>query len=224
MADPGWQLAQESNGVVRLTGPYAPPAGPASGCPERSSEGWELEVGGIEQGPAHSRHWLWGARAAESGVSSSVLEERPGVWLIESVRDGGVGLRISGESWERYYGLGERFTRLELSGTTCKAWVSNHAAGNVGYKPMPLVYSSAYYGLAITSPAAVTVSIRSEWADGIAAVSSFSRMRAYLVVGSDYRELFRRFGELFGTSAPPPLWWLALARRGLALRRRCRGP
>ncbi len=60
-----------------------------------------------------------------------------------------VALALACDPTEHFYGLGERFDRLDQRGQMIELWVTNQASGTGTYKPVPFVFSSRGYGLVV---------------------------------------------------------------------------
>ena len=72
-------------------------------------------------------------------------------WSISAPGAESIALSLVAEAGEHYYGLGERFNKLDQRGDLIELWVKNGASGGDTYKPVPFIASSRGYGVAIDS-------------------------------------------------------------------------
>ena len=194
---------------------------------EATTSEWVLEAGVMARtaGPPDVRRdqplgapdWHFGTAGRKVGLELRAAAASDGVVDLEISSTGGegVGLRMSSKPWERYFGLGERYANLELSGSIVDTWVTNCAAGNVGYKVVPVLYSNSYYGLVVQDPVKMTFAVRHQtYGDVVAVQSRASCLRLWLLLGESYRDLFRRFSDRAGRPQQVGLWAFGSWRGG----------
>ncbi len=114
---------------------------------------------------------------------------------------------------DRYFGLGEKFTKFEKTGTRATIWEADTCGSNttdMSYKAVPVIFSTAGWALLLHS------SFRSSWELG-----SFSYASAGLLVEEDKLDLFLilaptlkeqviAYTTLTGRPQMPPRWALGL--------------
>jgi len=112
---------------------------------------------------------------------------------------------------ERLYGMGERFARMEFRGCELDNYVFNQYKdqGFRTYMPVPVVYSSAGYGLYLQSSRYSVFRFGSSASDLMqieADVGSEEPSLAYWLFGGRPLELVGTFAELAGKPKLPPKW------------------
>lgn len=110
---------------------------------------------------------------------------------------------------DRFYGLGEKFNKVEKSSTRATVWASDTCGSNttdLAYKSIPLLHCSAGWSLMLHSSA------RSFWEVGSFSYTSGSclvqdeKLDAFIFLAPDVRGLIERYTALTGRTAMPPLW------------------
>lgn len=114
---------------------------------------------------------------------------------------------------DRYFGFGEKFGKVEKSFTRTTIWTADTGGSNtndLAYKGVPVLYSSAGWGLVLHS------SYRSYWEVGSFSYTSGSflseegQLDAFLLFGPSLKDLIRRYTDLSGRPAMPPDWALGI--------------
>ena len=131
--------------------------------------------------------------------------------------------RSSGQNWaflswrirnqDRLFGLGEKFTKFEKTGTRATIWQADTCGSSttdMSYKAVPVVFSTAGWALMLHS------SYRSYWelgsfsyATGGALVED-DRLDLFLILAPSLKEQIRRYTALTGRPALPPRWAFGL--------------
>lgn len=114
---------------------------------------------------------------------------------------------------ERFFGLGEKWNKVEKNSTRATIWASDTCGSNsndLSYKSIPYLLSTRGWGLFLHS------SHRSLWEVGSFSYVSGSccteddHLDAFLFFGNSLKELIRRYTALTGRPAMPPKWALGL--------------
>ncbi|MBD3242435.1 MAG: alpha-xylosidase, partial [Chitinivibrionales bacterium] len=114
---------------------------------------------------------------------------------------------------ERYFGLGEKFNKVEKTSTRATIWSSDTCGSNtcdLSYKSIPVLFSTAGWGLMLHS------SYRSFWEIGSFSYTAGSvltedpKLDAFLFFGSSLKELIERYTGLTGRPTMPPKWALGV--------------
>lgn len=107
---------------------------------------------------------------------------------------------------EGFYGLGERFTKLNKVGLRVNGWVVNPwgAGTDDTHKPIPFVMSTGGYGIFANT------TFRNRWDIGSRSVVSHTfliddpRLDYFVIYGPSLKEILGRYGEITGQPAFPP--------------------
>jgi alpha-D-xyloside xylohydrolase len=107
---------------------------------------------------------------------------------------------------ESFYGLGERFTKLNKTGLRVNGWLANAwgAGADDAYKAIPFVMSTRGYGIFANT------TFRNRWDMGSRSVVSFTfliddpRLDFFLIYGPSLKQLLARYEEITGWPAFPP--------------------
>lgn len=114
---------------------------------------------------------------------------------------------------ERFFGLGEKWNRVEKSGSRATVWASDTCGSNsndLSYKSIPYLLSSEGWGCFLHS------SFRSYWEVGSFSYVSGSCatedevLDVFFFFGENYKELIARYTALTGRPRPVPDWALGL--------------
>lgn len=166
--------------------------------------------------------------------SGEVIFESETETLVGMFTAPALGLRRKeGQAWaflswrsrnpDRYFGLGERFTRFEKTSSRATIWSADTCGSNtsdMAYKAVPVLYSTAGWGLMLHS------SYRSYWE-----VGSFSYATASVMVEDDKLDMFlllapqldglvQLYASLTGKPPLPPRWALGMWMSRAAFRNR----
>jgi alpha-D-xyloside xylohydrolase len=153
-------------------------------------------------GDPASANWRSGASLELSSVDqlTFVTLNAPGVLRV--------GIATDLRSDEAVFGLGERFDRINQRGSFRRLWVENGSYGDKAYKPVPVVLTSAGYGIAVETTRAVTVSAGSEVApDRCILLVDGESCKLVVFTGSGLAELVEQYTEWVGRPEVPPRWF-----------------
>jgi alpha-D-xyloside xylohydrolase len=110
---------------------------------------------------------------------------------------------------DRFFGLGEKFNKVEKTSTRATIWSSDTAGTNttdLSYKSIPLLHCTAGWSLMLHT------TYRSFWEVGTfsytdgSCLSQDDRLDAFLFLAPTLKGLIGRYSELTGRTAVPPLW------------------
>lgn len=126
-------------------------------------------------------------------------------------------LSIAVRPGESFYGLGEKFTALDKWGQEHTLWATD--SGNVSsyrsYKNIPLLLSSAGYGLFIHSSYPMVFRLGSESNITYSAHLADTQFDAFLILGPKFKDILSRYANLTGHAPVPPKWsfgfWISRA-------------
>lgn len=135
-----------------------------------------------------------------------------------------LGLRCNGDqawaflSWrnrnqDRYFGLGEKFTRFEKTSSRATIWTADtcgSTTSDMSYKSVPVVFSTAGWALMLHS------SYRSYWEIGSFSYSTSSclveepKLDLFLILAASLKEQVQAYTWLTGKPSMPPKWAFGL--------------
>jgi len=112
---------------------------------------------------------------------------------------------------EHFFGLGERFGRLDLAGQVLENWADDQARPhtpnvNTSYSPMPFLLSSRGYGLLLDTTARATFDLRTDLRDGYCVRVTTGQLDFYLIAGPHPQAVIERQAQLIGRPPLPPVW------------------
>ena len=145
-----------------------------------------------------------------------------------------LGLRENaGHSWaflswrtrvqDRYFGLGEKFTRFEKTSSRATIWTADTCGSNtcdMSYKSVPVLFSSAGWALMLHS------SFRSYWEVGSFSYATAScmieepQLDLFLILASTLQDQVQAYTWLTGRPSMPPKWAFGLWMSRAAYRNR----
>jgi alpha-D-xyloside xylohydrolase len=114
---------------------------------------------------------------------------------------------------DRYFGLGEKFTRFEKSGTRATIWEADTCGSNtsdMSYKAVPVVFSTAGWALMLHT------AFRSSWELGSFSYASGGllaedeRLDLFLILAPTLKEQVMAYTGLTGRPQMPPRWAFGL--------------
>jgi len=131
-----------------------------------------------------------------------------------------LGFRLTGTaaepflSWrihntDRFFGLGEKFNKVEKTSTRATIWASDTAGTNttdLAYKSIPLLHCTAGWSLLLHT------TYRSFWEIGTFSYTAGScltqddKLDAFLFLAPTLKGLIGQYSDLTGRTAVPPLW------------------
>lgn len=122
---------------------------------------------------------------------------------------------------ERIYGLGERFTRLDLGrsgGAQLNLWIEDAwgTTTEAAYTFVPFLQSSRGYGLFFHTPTPLALSLGTPSARTAVVRVGESALDLFVVFGGSPAEILREYTSLTGRATMPPYWafgvWLSRCR------------
>ena len=116
------------------------------------------------------------------------------------------------DSWfvepdERFYGLGERFTGLDLRGQRVDCWIQDSmgSTGTRSYKACPFVISSRGYAVLVDTTTAAAFDLAHSNVGAWSVTVPDDQMDYYLISGSP-GECLTAYRDLTGPALLPPKW------------------
>ena len=129
-------------------------------------------------------------------------------WRISGPAAEAIALSLVAGSDEHFYGMGERFNKLDQRGDIVELWVKNGASGGDTYKPVPFIASSRGYGLAIDSSRRIFASLAHPTNPTISTITvDGSELIAWLSPGPTPVDVVRRYTAWIGRPPVPPEWF-----------------
>lgn len=138
---------------------------------------------------------------------------------VEVADSGLVGMRetVAVTPGESFYGLGEKFTSLDKWNQEIPLWAVD--AGNVSsyraYKNVPLLLSSAGYGLFVHSSYPMLFRMGSESSISYSIHIADTELDLFLIYGPSLKHILKRYTDLTGRAPVPPKWsfgfWISRA-------------
>jgi alpha-D-xyloside xylohydrolase len=183
------------------------------------AQAWELGLGGYRLLVAKNPFSLLllsphGERIFESETETIVgMLTAPPLGLRRKMGEEWAFLSWRSRSQDRYYGLGEKFTRFEKTSTRATIWQADTCGSNttdMSYKAVPALFSTAGWGLLLHT------AYRSYWEVGSFSYATGSAMveddqlDAYLMLAPTLKELTQLYTGLTGRPALPPKWALGV--------------
>ncbi len=112
---------------------------------------------------------------------------------------------------EHFYGLGEKFTRLDKLGQTISMWQSNACGARTewAYKNMPFVMTPRGYGLFVNSPLRVTFWLGSR-SNRTYTIEVPGDAFEYFFIAGTMPEILEAYTRLTGRPSLPPKWSFGL--------------
>jgi alpha-D-xyloside xylohydrolase len=110
---------------------------------------------------------------------------------------------------ERLFGLGEKFNKVEKTGTRATIWAADTCGTNtldLSYKSIPLLFSDKGWGVMLHS------STRNFWEVGSFSYTSGSvlveedTLDIFLFAGEDLKDLISKYTDITGRPSPLPKW------------------
>jgi len=124
---------------------------------------------------------------------------------------------------DRYFGLGEKFTRFEKTSTRATIWEADTCGSNttdMSYKAVPVLFSTAGWAMMLHS------SYRSYWEIGSFSYATASllveepKLDLFLILRPSLKELVQAYTALTGRPTIPPKWALGMWMSRAAYRNR----
>lgn len=118
-----------------------------------------------------------------------------------------VALAVRSAPDEHYYGLGERFNKLDQRGEIIELWVKNGASGGDTYKPVPFISSSRGYGIALDTTRRVHCALAHPTTPDAATFTVHGpSLAATLIPGPTPADVVARYTAKVGRPPVPPAW------------------
>ncbi|MCX7848326.1 MAG: alpha-xylosidase, partial [bacterium] len=114
---------------------------------------------------------------------------------------------------ERFFGLGEKFCKVERTSTRATIWSSDTCGSNttdLSYKSVPVLFSSRGWGIMLHT------SYRSLWEIGTFSYTTGScltedtKLDAFIFLAPSFKQLIALYPALTGRPAMPPRWALGI--------------
>ena len=164
-------------------------------------------------GIGRAMHWELATNAPTSvPLAASARMVAPGI-LLFSVSPpkevSAIEACLPAASEEHFFGLGERFGGLDLSGQVIENWAEDQALAhdsNTSYSPMPFLLSSRGYGLLLDTTARATFDLRVHLRGGYCVRVETNELRLYLIHGPHPQTVLERHAQLVGLPPLPPEW------------------
>ncbi len=129
-------------------------------------------------------------------------------WSISAPDAESIALSLVAEADEHFYGLGERFNKLDQRGDLIELWVKNGASGGDTYKPAPFIASSRGYGLAIDSSRRMFAALAHPTTPSVSTITvEGSALTGWLISGPTPVDVVRRYTAWVGRPPVPPEWF-----------------
>lgn len=142
------------------------------------------------------------------------LESRSIGFQSQVITDLTVSASFEVDPQEHFYGLGEKFTRLDKYGLTLQSFNSNAggATSELAYKNVPFVVSSKGYGVFFNTTCAMRHDIANPTLSILSYVVSADTpcLEFYLFNGPEPKQVLQRYSRLTGQASVPPLWSFGL--------------
>jgi alpha-D-xyloside xylohydrolase len=191
-------------GIVSLAGG---PAYPAALLAARINGTWQT-IGAPDHVSASEHQLLlrWQNPSAELVIEA---EAEIGLGLTLSVPSASsTAIAWKVEQNEHFYGLGERFNKLDQRGEVVELWVKNGASGGNTYKPVPFIASSLQYGVAIDSSRRVFAALAHPTTPDVATITVESdTISVRFIPGANPTDVLRRYTQWIGRPPIPPDWF-----------------
>jgi alpha-D-xyloside xylohydrolase len=119
------------------------------------------------------------------------------------------GLALPVHSGEHFFGLGERFDGLDLSGTVVEGWIEDREvrpSKRTSYVVTPFLISSRGYGVLLDTSARSTFDIAALDPGCMTIEVVAPELRAVVIEGPDLQLVLERHARLVGLPPLPPRW------------------
>lgn len=157
------------------------------------------------------------ATDSPAGVTLEVVAEpvAPGVLALAITSSraeeiAALGAAMPADGAERFYGLGERFGGLDLTGQVHVSWaedqIGKDGRGPTSYAPTPFLLSSRGYGLLLDTTARAEFDLRTEGRGGYQLRVEAQTLRVLLIAGPDPQTILERHAGIVGLPPLPPRW------------------
>ena len=148
----------------------------------------------------------WSQPLAQARVTA---DPETGVcWSLTAPDAEAMALSLVAQPGEHFYGLGERFNKLDQRGEIVELWVKNGASGGDTYKPVPFIASSRGYGLAIDTSRRVFAALAHLTSPTVSTVTvDGTDLVAWLIPGPTPVDVVRRYTAWVGRPPVPPAWF-----------------
>lgn len=119
-----------------------------------------------------------------------------------------VAIALAAAPDEHFYGLGERFNKLDQRGDVVELWVKNGASGGDTYKPVPFIASSLGYGIAVDTNRRVFAALAHGTTPDVSTITvEGNALDAWLIPGPTPVDVLGRYTAWVGRPPVPPAWF-----------------
>lgn len=215
-SDAAWSVdVDRATGGCRLLGPDGAPVTsfsngntwPNAGLAIRVNGAW-LPLGAPDEAVVNDDSLTLTWREAHA---SARIEANPDIgvrWSLTAPAAEVTSLSLIADANEHFYGLGERFNKLDQRGDIVELWVKNGASGGDTYKPTPFIASSRGYGLAIDSSRRMFAALAHPTTPAVSAITvEGPDLTAWLIPGPTPVDVVRRYTAWIGRPPVPPEWF-----------------
>lgn len=194
----------EGNTLVRLAGGESYPVAPLA-----------ARIDGVWHALGRPDDVTWAEDRLELAWSApralGVVDTDPEVGLRISLSAPGadaVAIAFAAMAGEHFYGLGERFNKLDQRGEMVELWVKNGASGLNTYKPVPFVASSRGYGLAVDTSRRVFAALAHPTTPDVTTLTvEGDAFAVWLIPGPRPVDVVGRYTGWVGRPPIPPAWF-----------------
>jgi len=120
-----------------------------------------------------------------------------------------LGMCLPAAPDEHFFGLGERFAGLDLTGQVVENWIQDQAWAHgrpTSYAPTPFLLSSRGYGLLLDTTAHATFDLRTRHRGCYHIRVDAPQFQLFLIAGPHPQTVLERHARLVGLPPLPPRW------------------
>lgn len=109
---------------------------------------------------------------------------------------------------EKFYGFGERFSRLDKNGQEVYIWATNPLGVSTvkAYKNVPFFMSSRGYGIYVNSPRKTRFKMGNYFFKAYSMEVEDELLDAFFIQGNQYKDVIHKYTSITGRSKLPPKW------------------
>jgi alpha-D-xyloside xylohydrolase len=156
--------------------------------------------------PGFIRRWILTTRSPHITVTVAAHEPTPGVLALLITPARAADVRAPAAPDEHFFGLGERFGGLDLSGQAVENWTQDQTLAqgrSTSYAPAPFLLSSRGYGLLLDTTAHATFDLRTTQRGCYHIRVDAPQLSLALIAGPHPQAVIERHAHLVGL---PPRW------------------
>jgi len=160
--------------------------------------------------------WEVATTRADTTFRVAAREIAPGILRMDvtpSTATRAVEFTMPARVDEHFYGLGERFTGLDLAGQVVENWAADMAleqGQEKSYSPMPFLLSSRGYGLLLDTHQRSTFDLEPVRAGYYSVRVESAHLALYLIAGPHPQTILERHTQLVGRPPLVPAWALGV--------------